>query len=206
MLSGRRCGRQGTVLAQQGGGALPVQIDDSLLRGGFRPLSPQACLCDFWAVSQEMGADFAMGPGLLGGCRRESFAVELADLGKCRRMVAFRAGSAYETAQKFAVHRWSSREAVGRAAAARRVGYIDGFPTGAHEASPRSCGVLMTRWMLGSFYGRFLAMMSGGVLLTSIWVSILVTIVRRNGGLTETLKGRRCRPRVSATFPLTPVR
>ena len=36
---------------------------------------------------------------LLGGCRRESFAVELADLGKCRRMVAFRAGSACETAQ-----------------------------------------------------------------------------------------------------------
>lgn len=55
-------------------------------------------------------------------------------------------------------------------------------------------------------YGRFLAMVSGGVLLTSIWVSILVTKVRRNGGLTETLKGRRCRPRVSATFPLTPVR
>ena len=55
-------------------------------------------------------------------------------------------------------------------------------------------------------YGRFLAMVSGGALLTSIWMSILVTKVRRNGGLTETLKGRRCRPRVSATFPLTPVR
>lgn len=182
-----------------------MQMDGPLLRGGFQSLSPQACLCDFWAVSQEMGADFAMGPGLLGGCRRESFAVELADLGKYRRMV-FRAGLACETVQKFAVHRWSSREAVGRAAAARRVGYIDGFPTGAHEASPRSCGVLMTRWMLGSFYGRFLAMVSGEVLLTSIWVSILVTKVRRNGGLTETLEGRRCRPRVSATFPLTPVR
>ena len=56
---------------------------------------------------------------------------------------------------KFAVHRRSSREAVGRAAAARCVGYIDGFPTGAHEASPRSCGVLMTRWMLGSFMAAF---------------------------------------------------
>ena len=132
-----------------------MQIDGPLLRGGFRPLSPQARLSDFCALSQEMGADFAMGPGLRGGCRRESFAVELADLGKCRRMVAFRAGSACETVQKFAVHRRSSREAVGRAVAARRVGYIDGFLTGAHEASPRSCGVLMTRWILGSFMAAF---------------------------------------------------
>lgn len=76
-----------------------MQMDGPLLRGGFQPLSPQARLCDFWAVSQEMGADFAMGPGLLGGCRRESFAVELADLGKYRRMVVFRAGSACETAR-----------------------------------------------------------------------------------------------------------
>lgn len=118
-------------------------------------LSPQARPCDFWAVSQEMGADFAMGLGLLGGCRRESFAVELADLGKRRRIVAFRAGSACETAQKFAVHRRSSRAAAGQAAAARRAGYVGGFLTGAHEALPRSCGVLMMRWMLGRFMAVF---------------------------------------------------
>ena len=103
-----------------------------------------------------MGADFAMGPGLLCGFRRGLFAVGLADLGKRRRWVAFRADSACETAQKFAVHRWGLRAAVGRAGVARRAGYIDGFLTGAHEASPRSCGVLMTRWMLGMLYGRFL--------------------------------------------------
>ena len=55
-----------------------------------------------WAVSQEMGADFAMGPGLLGGFRRQLFAAGFADLGKRRRIVAFQAGSACETAQKFA--------------------------------------------------------------------------------------------------------
>lgn len=54
----------------------------------------------FWAVSQETGADFAMGPGLLGGFRRGLFAVSFSDLGKRRRIVAFRAGSACETAQK----------------------------------------------------------------------------------------------------------
>ena len=84
------------------------------------------------------------------------FAVGSTDLGKRRRWVAFRADSACEIAQKFAVHRWGLRAAVGRAGAARRAGYIDGFLTGAHEASPRSCGVLMTRWMLGMLYGRFL--------------------------------------------------
>ena len=153
-----------------------------------------------------MGADFAMGPGLLCGFRRGLFAVGLADLGKRRRWVAFRADSACETAQKFAVHRWGLRAAVGRAGVARRAGYIDGFLTGAHEASPRSCGVLMTRWMLGMLMAAFLAMVSGGVLLVHISLTILVTKARRNGGLTETLKGRRCRPRVSATFLLTPVR
>ena len=68
VLSGRRCGRQGTVLAQQGGGARPVQMDGPLLRDGFgcfprrrapatsgrfrrkwAPISPW--VLDFWAVS-----------------------------------------------------------------------------------------------------------------------------------------------------------
>ena len=56
----------------------------------------------FWVVSQEMGADFAMGPGLLCGFWRELFAVGSADLGKRRRVAVFQAGSACETAQKFA--------------------------------------------------------------------------------------------------------
>lgn len=38
--------------------------------------------CGFWAVLQEKGADFAMGPGLLGGFRRELFAVSFSDLGE----------------------------------------------------------------------------------------------------------------------------
>ena len=54
----------------------------------------------FWTVSQEMGADFAMGPELLGGFRRGSLAVGFSDLGKRRRCVAFRADSACDTAQK----------------------------------------------------------------------------------------------------------
>lgn len=54
----------------------------------------------FWVVSQEMGADFAMGSELLGGSRRELFVVGIADLGKRRRRVAFWADSACETAQK----------------------------------------------------------------------------------------------------------
>lgn len=49
-----------------------------------------------------MGADFAMGSGLLRGFRRESFVVSFSDLGKRRRIAVFRADSACETAQKFA--------------------------------------------------------------------------------------------------------
>ena len=66
----------------------------------FRPWS---CPRGFWTVSQEMGADFAMGPGLLCGFRRELFAVGSVDLGKRQCWVAFRAGSACETAQKLRV-------------------------------------------------------------------------------------------------------
>ena len=57
----------------------------------------------FWAVSQEMGADFAMGPGLLGGSWQELFAASFSDLRKRRRWVAFRADSPCETAQKLQV-------------------------------------------------------------------------------------------------------
>lgn len=57
---------------------------------------------DFWALLQEMGPDFAMGPGLLGGFPRALSAVGFADLGKRWRRAAFRAYSACETAQKFA--------------------------------------------------------------------------------------------------------
>lgn len=56
---------------------------------------------DFWAVSQEVGADFAMGLdfcAVFGG--GGSFAVGSADLGKRRRRTAFRADLACETAQK----------------------------------------------------------------------------------------------------------
>ena len=55
---------------------------------------------DFWAVSQEVGADFAMGLDFCAVFGGGSFAVGFADLGKRRRIVAFRAGSACETAQK----------------------------------------------------------------------------------------------------------
>lgn len=54
-------------------------------------------------ISQEMGADFAMGLGLLGSFRQVSFAVDFGDLGKRRRVVAFWAGSACEIAQKLQV-------------------------------------------------------------------------------------------------------
>lgn len=54
----------------------------------------------FWAVSQEMGADFVMGPWLLCGFRRGLFVVGFTDLGKHRRVAAFQAGSTCETAQK----------------------------------------------------------------------------------------------------------
>lgn len=56
----------------------------------------------FWVVSQEMGADFAMGPWLLCGFRRGLFAVGSADLGKRWRWMAIRADSTCETAQKLA--------------------------------------------------------------------------------------------------------
>lgn len=46
------------------------------LRPRWRLRLPRPCPrlrpCGFWAVSQEMGADFAMGPGLLCGFRRQS--------------------------------------------------------------------------------------------------------------------------------------
>ena len=48
------------------------------------------------------GRRFRHGPGLLCGFRRGLFAVGSADLGKRRRLVAFRADSACKTAQKFA--------------------------------------------------------------------------------------------------------
>ena len=64
--------------------------------------SPAGAPCEFWAVPQETGADFAMGPWLLCGFRRGLFAVGSADLGKRWRRVAFRADSTCETAQKFA--------------------------------------------------------------------------------------------------------
>ena len=69
---------------------------------GCRALARGLAPRDFWTVLQEKGADFAMGPGLLGGFRRELFAVSFSDLGKRRRWVAFRADSPCETAQKFA--------------------------------------------------------------------------------------------------------
>lgn len=65
-------------------------------RGFARGRAPRG----FWAVSQEMGTGFAMGPGLLAGFRRGLFAVGFADLGKRRRVAVLRAGSACETAQK----------------------------------------------------------------------------------------------------------
>ncbi len=58
---------------------------------------------DFWAVPEEMGADFAIGPEFLCGFWRELFAVGSADLGKRRRVVVFRVDSACETAQKLQV-------------------------------------------------------------------------------------------------------
>ena len=63
-------------------------------------LRPRSRPCDFWMVLQETGADFAMGPDLLRGFRRELFTVSFSDLGKRRRIAVFRAGSACETAQK----------------------------------------------------------------------------------------------------------
>lgn len=68
-------------------------------RGFARGRAPRG----FWAVSQEMGADFAMGPGLLCGFWRGLFAVSHSDLGKRRRVAAFRADSPCGTAQKLRV-------------------------------------------------------------------------------------------------------
>lgn len=62
-------------------------------------LRPWSRPCDFWMVLRETGADFAMGPGLLCGFRRELFAVGSADLGKRWRVAAFRADSPCETVQ-----------------------------------------------------------------------------------------------------------
>ena len=58
---------------------------------------------DFWAVPEEMGADFAIGPEFLCGFWRELFAGGSADRGKRRRVVVFRVDSACETAQKLQV-------------------------------------------------------------------------------------------------------
>lgn len=63
-------------------------------------LRPWSRPCGFRVVLQEMGPDFAMGPGLLCGFRRGLLAAGSTDLGKRRCCVAFRAGSACETAQK----------------------------------------------------------------------------------------------------------
>ena len=57
----------------------------------------------FWAVSQEMGADFAMSLDFCAVFDGGLFAAGSADLGKCRRRAAFRADSACETAQKLQV-------------------------------------------------------------------------------------------------------
>lgn len=55
---------------------------------------------DFWAVLQEMGADFAMGSGLLGGSLRALCGSGSADLGKRWCPEVFRVESACKTAQK----------------------------------------------------------------------------------------------------------
>ena len=84
---GRRCVRCDVA------GCARVGADGLRLRPRARPRG-------FWAVSQEAGADFAAGPGLLCGFRRRSFAVGFSDLGKRLRCTAFRADPACETAQK----------------------------------------------------------------------------------------------------------
>lgn len=55
---------------------------------------------DFWTVLQEMGADFAMGSGLLGGSLRALCGSGSADLGKRWCPEVFRVESACKTAQK----------------------------------------------------------------------------------------------------------
>lgn len=77
--------------------------------------------CDFWAVSQETGADFVMGPGLLDGFRRVLSAIGFVDLGKRWRRAAFRVGSACETVQKSQMGLASGKG--GAANAAKRAGF-----------------------------------------------------------------------------------
>lgn len=61
---------------------------------------PAVAPCGFWAVSQEMGADFAMGSGLLGGFRGALCSSDSADLGKRWSCIAILAEFACKTAQK----------------------------------------------------------------------------------------------------------
>lgn len=188
MLSGRRCGRQGTVLTQQGGGAWPVQMDGPLLRGGFRRFPRRRAPATSGRLSAGVVRRRARRPGEMPayggvsgwfglrnrpeGCSSQAeFAGSSGTGGRCKACWLHRRLSDWRS-RSVAAKLWRADDEVD----ARQL------------------------------YGRFLAMVFGGVLLTSIWVSILMTKVRRNGGQTETLKGRRCRPRVPATFPLTPVR
>lgn len=61
---------------------------------------PAAAPRGFWALLQEMGADFAMGSGLLGGFRGALCGIDSDDLGKRWSCVAFQAESTCKTAQK----------------------------------------------------------------------------------------------------------
>lgn len=61
---------------------------------------PAGAPLGFWALLQEMGADFAMGPELLGGFPQVLCESDFADLGKRWRSEAFRAEFACKTAQK----------------------------------------------------------------------------------------------------------
>ena len=56
----------------KGARPLPLQVERGIeLNEGHAPRHcSRSHLCDFWAVSQEMDVDFAMGPGLLCGFRR----------------------------------------------------------------------------------------------------------------------------------------
>ena len=88
------------AFSNRGGGAFAAMQGGALASARWRlpRLRLRARSRGLWTVPQEMGADFAMGPGLLCGFRRELFAVGSADLGKRRRIVVFRAGSPCETA------------------------------------------------------------------------------------------------------------
>lgn len=61
---------------------------------------PAAAPRGFWALLQEMGADFAMGSGLLGGFRGALRGIDSDDLGKRWSCVAFQAESTCKTAQR----------------------------------------------------------------------------------------------------------